>query len=638
MISLLIMKRTIKRPLSLFVVLVTSLMILGLLSAVPYGNTSGHSINSGNSTTVHIGELSKIAYIPMKSLPSDSPSNQVNVFHAYSKEPAPMGIADYGIGYNNVPYSYNTTSFLGIVNISSLYTHNSSLYAPTEMTFQLNINLVFSDGSTQYVYWVQDVADLNTSSGNHVISFIDNVWNLSAANANMHNSTVLGNGTVANSSGTHFYYDRASTSLPGNNVVLQYPTNIEFKIVSIPTGNNQPEVVFMYNDGYGWVTYDNVVFKFVNDLTANYGFVVDGNSYEPNGYSYYDAELILGGPGGGTQTNDTLSNVQLQLEYWNGHNFQQVVNAYNFGSDTAEGIENVVSAGRFYTNDGTLFALVTNGTGSLEQIYNQNTIGIINMSTGLQSGTLLVNGTPYYFVNGDVNVTLGPGYYNLQLYNSNGFLVAQGNFSIKAGGYLPLIASTSTYAVSFTESGLPSGTTWYVNLSGGQSFSSSTSTITFTAPNGTYSYTIATTDKIYAPSPYSSSFTVNGASVPVSIAFSKVQYTVKFTESGLPSGTAWYVNLSNGQSFKSTTNTITFSEPNGTYSYTIGTVSGYTASPSSGSITVSGSNATKTITLTVTSTPSKPSSISSTELYGIIGAVGAVAIIGTALAIMRKRR
>ena len=41
------------------------------------------------------------------------------------------------------------------------------------------------------------------------------------------------------------------------------------------------------------------------------------------------------------------------------------------------------------------------------------------------------------------------------------------------------------------------------------------------------------------------------------------------------------------------------------------------------------------ITFTVASTPSK---LSSTELYGIIGAVAAVAVIGTALAIMRKRR
>ncbi len=114
-----------------------------------------------------------------------------------------------------------------------------------------------------------------------------------------------------------------------------------------------------------------------------------------------------------------------------------------------------------------------------------------------------------------------------------------------------------------------------------------------------------------------------------------LSYVISFTESGLPSGTTWYVNLTNGQSFSSATSTVSLPEPNGTYSYTIGTVSGYTASPSSGSITVSGSNATKTITFAVTSTPSKPSSI---ELYGIIGAAGAVAIIGTALAIMRKRR
>ena len=590
------MERTIKRPLSVFVIFVISLMILGLFSGVSYGNTSGHSIISGNSTPVHtkIRKLSQMTYIPTKPLSSITQPNQVNVFQEYSKEPAPMGIADYGIGYNNVPYSYNTTSFLGIANISSLYTHNSSLYAPAEMTFQLNINLVFNDGSTQYVYWVQDVADLNTSSGNHLVSFIDNVWNLSAPNANMHNSTILGNGTVANSSGTHFYYDWANPSLPGNNVVLQYPTNIEFKIVSITTSNNQPEVIFMYNDGYGWITYDNVQFKFVNDLTANYGFVVDGSNYEPNGYSYYDAELILGGPGGGTQTNDTLSNVQLQLEYWNGHNFQEIVSAFNFGSDTAEGIENVVAAGMYYTNTGALFTMVTNGTGSLEQIYSQNSIGIINMSTSLQSGALLVNGTPYYFVNGDVNVTLGPGYYDLQLYNSNGFLVAQGNFSLKAGEYLPLTASTSIYTVSFTESNLPSATTWYVNLSTGQSFCSSTNIITFTAPNGTYSYTIATTDKTYEPSPSTGSFIVNAGPVSKSVSFSEVKYTVTFTETGLPSGSSWNITF-NGVTYSSANSIITLSAPNGTYSFSASNSSSYYTVNYSGSVSVKGNGVSTSI-------------------------------------------
>jgi hypothetical protein len=614
-------------------VIVIALFLLfgGLLVGIGHTHTSPTGINYSANEKASLGPKT-----PSGTVTGGVNSMGVNPFSLYSKEPAPMGIADYGIGYNNVPYSYNTTSFLGIVNISSLYTHNSSLYTPAEMTFQLNINLVFNDGNTQYVYWVQNVADLNTSSGNHMIGFIDNVWNLSATNANMHNSTVSGNGTVANSSGSHFYYDWASSSLPGNDEVLHYPTNIEFKIVSITTGNNQPEVIFMYNDGYGWITYDNVVFKFVNDLTANYGFVVDGSNYEPNGFSYYDAELILGGPGGGTQTNDTLSNVQLQLEYWNGHNFQQVVSAFNFGSDTAEGIENVVSAGKFYTNDGTLFAQVTNGTGSLEQIYNQNSIGIINMSTSLQSGMLIVNGTSYYFVNSDVNITLGPGYYDLQVYNSNGFLVAQGNFSLKAGEYLPLTASTSTYGVSFTESNLPTGTTWYVNLSSGQSFSSSTNIITFTAPNGTYSYTIATADKTYSSSPSSGSFTVNGGSVSKSVAFSLVKYTVTFTESGLPSGATWYVNITGQPSSGPISGTSYLASlSNGSYSYTITTANKqYTTSQSSGSVTVNGASKSMSLTFTSTSSPS-----SSSDIYAIIGGVAIVAVVaGVSIAFMRRRK
>ena len=57
--------------------------------------------------------------------------------------------------------------------------------------------------------------------------------------------------------------------------------------------------------------------------------------------------------------------------------------------------------------------------------------------------------------------------------------------------------SKVTYIVTFNESNLPSGTTWYVNLSTGQSFSSISSTISVSLINGSYTYTVGTTDKIY---------------------------------------------------------------------------------------------------------------------------------------------
>jgi outer membrane protein assembly factor BamB len=71
-------------------------------------------------------------------------------------------------------------------------------------------------------------------------------------------------------------------------------------------------------------------------------------------------------------------------------------------------------------------------------------------------------------------------------------------------------------------------------------------------------------------------------------------YSVTFSESGLPSRHAWDATLSGavGTSKKSS---IVFSEPNGTYRFDIGSISGYIASPSSGFITVAGASRAQAI-------------------------------------------
>jgi hypothetical protein len=102
------------------------------------------------------------------------------------------------------------------------------------------------------------------------------------------------------------------------------------------------------------------------------------------------------------------------------------------------------------------------------------------------------------------------------------------------------------------------------------------------------------------------------------------------------------VNLSNGvDSGAIKGSSYTFSLANGTYSYTTSNVSGYSVSSSSGSITINGSSISISITYKATSTPpskTSPSGISSTEIYGIIGAVIAVAAIGAGITVYRKRR
>ena len=176
-------------------------------------------------------------------------------------------------------------------------------------------------------------------------------------------------------------------------------------------------------------------------------------------------------------------------------------------------------------------------------------------------------------------------------------IAAQGNTIYITGGswgdiYYGLLNLTVSYNVSFTEENLPIGSIWYINISGQNSYSyevkvNATPSYTFSTylPNGNYTYKIATVNKIYAPSPCSGTFAVNGANVNIGITFNMVTYQVTFTENGLPSGTKWYVNLSNGQSFSGTGTTITFNEPNGTYSYTIATVNKiYAPSQSSGTL------------------------------------------------------
>jgi hypothetical protein len=70
-------------------------------------------------------------------------------------------------------------------------------------------------------------------------------------------------------------------------------------------------------------------------------------------------------------------------------------------------------------------------------------------------------------------------------------------------------------------------------------------------------------------------------------------YSVTFTESGLPSGTSWYVSL-NGTATYSTSTTIVLMLVNGDYTYTVkpmvtvGSGTEYEASPSEGNLTVAG--------------------------------------------------
>jgi hypothetical protein len=205
--------------------------------------------------------------------------------------------------------------------------------------------------------------------------------------------------------------------------------------------------------------------------------------------------------------------------------------------------------------------------------------------------------------------------------NTSGSLVVQGADVART---IPWKAVS--WAVTITEQGLPSGTSWSVTLGGNLQTSTSTS-IVFLEKNGTYAWSVGAVTG-YIATPDQGSATVAGASVSAAVTWA-MAYAVTITEQGLPSGTSWSVTLGGNQQTSSST-TITFTVPNGSYPFTVGAVSGYGSSPSQGTIAVSGAAVAKTIDF------APPSSSSSSYLW--IGLAIAVLLVVLLLIVVLWRR
>jgi outer membrane protein assembly factor BamB len=88
--------------------------------------------------------------------------------------------------------------------------------------------------------------------------------------------------------------------------------------------------------------------------------------------------------------------------------------------------------------------------------------------------------------------------------------------------------------------------------------------------------------------------------------------SITFKETGLPLGTVWSVTL-NGTTVNSTNLDVTFSEPNGTYSYSATPPIGFSGSPATGSIVLEYSNTEVTVAMG----PAEEGGDAISELYSV---------------------
>jgi hypothetical protein len=269
------------------------------------------------------------------------------------------------------------------------------------------------------------------------------------------------------------------------------------------------------------------------------------------------------------------------------------------------------------------------------------------VESGLPIGTpwtVVVNGTTYQSTSNAIAVisavgTLTPYQYSIPTEQGRVASPSSGSGTFGSGSQVVGVTfAVPEYSLNFTESGLPSGVNWSVTVNGGV-HSSNTGTLALNLTNGSYSYSVIPVAG-YLASPMTGSVTITGGAQSVELTFQPVTYGVTVVEAGLPAGTSW------GFTIGATTRTVSvaslsLSLANGTYTFTLTAVTGYTATPAGGTLTVSGGPVTFYLSFVSNSTgsPGSKSTVTSSEVLGLeagIAALVVIALIGWALAVRRR--
>ena len=244
---------------------------------------------------------------------------------------------------------------------------------------------------------------------------------------------------------------------------------------------------------------------------------------------------------------------------------------------------------------------------------------LVTISTGNPSGTSYLESNSSYPSLSYVGFYLPNGtYYYTVSASSNGLSPnpSTGTIDINGGNVvinIQFTTSPKSYSVTFQVVNLPSNLQNYqfgysVQINDFYYFLQNYGpTITFSLPNGTYSFgdyfygSIPPVTLTSGLSPSSGNFVVQGNSVVISLTLLPPQplYQVKLMESGLPSGQYFSGSVSyksNATMITSSNDYIGFNLPNGTYHYSINAVPGFGESPSYGQIMVNGASVAIQIT------------------------------------------
>lgn len=217
--------------------------------------------------------------------------------------------------------------------------------------------------------------------------------------------------------------------------------------------------------------------------------------------------------------------------------------------------------------------------------------------TGLPAGTawsFIFNGTQYDLTNSSYNFSVINGSYLLSVNQVSSYTASYpSTVTVDGHNVQANISFTQKpperYRVRILESGLPSGSSWSF-IFNGSSYGMLNSTYNFSVINGSYSLSVNQVSGYSVT--YTGSISVQGANVTDYVNFTKnkviTYYIVVIVVSNLPANMTWHF-IFNGVNYSSSSSSYSLQEPNGTYSLTVDSITGYTVVYPS-SVVVSGSN------------------------------------------------
>ncbi len=340
-----------------------------VLQTQPAASTGHTTLKGLVNNALKDRNITKDIFIPNVNFLPGMQGNHVEPL--YGQSPAPMGIGDFGLVNQDgqiVGTEMQTSSFEGTWNVNNLTAFNLGNDGPYSVTVQLNTILAHTTvlGKSNYVYWTQNVIVYSTRTNE--LTFEDNIWNFSSPTA------VMTSGTIYNSTGNVIPYPGVHIAL-GPTVTLQYPFTVNL-FLNTTVLDGRDTVYFNYSiptlklSG----TYDRVMFNSIHGMHSRYSaqpayFEVNGNKLNPEGL-LYDAELMIGGPGGGSTNSIYAMNSTMSLKYLStpqqaispqphyteifsntgsnspgtGGRYLNVPSAFDFGTDTGETSEGVAVA------------------------------------------------------------------------------------------------------------------------------------------------------------------------------------------------------------------------------------------------------------------------------------------------------